>query len=64
MNSDYAFILSDDLHLMIRHSIFNGFQKVNKELIKYFYSEKLIKLDQYKKNNSTYFIGVSRTSIH
>jgi len=33
---NYAIIIGEDVHMVIRHSIFNGFIQENKELIRYF----------------------------
>lgn len=33
---NYAIIIGEDIHMVIRHSIFNGFIQENKELIRYF----------------------------
>lgn len=47
MNYRYAFLIGEDAHMVIKHSIFNGFVKNNKELVRTFFLDSLIKFDLY-----------------
>lgn len=37
INPNYVFLIGEEAHLIIKHSIFNGFVKYNKELVKTFF---------------------------
>lgn len=43
MTNEYAFFIAEDNHMIIKHSIFNGFVKNNKELVRTFFEDQLIK---------------------
>lgn len=74
INEHYAIVIGEDVHMVIRHSIFNGFLKNNKELIKTFFQNELIRFEHYdlpkessdshKFNEISYYVGLSKGGIH
>ncbi|KAM3147235.1 hypothetical protein pb186bvf_000486 [Paramecium bursaria] len=68
ISKDYAIIIGEDTHLVLRHSIFNGFVPKTRELIKVFEQQDLIRfelfyqivdINDYKFSNQMMFIGIS-----
>ncbi|CAD8055439.1 unnamed protein product [Paramecium sonneborni] len=73
INPNYAFLIGEEAHLIIKHSIFNGFVKYNKELVRTFFENQLIRFELYSKSSEPaerrfketfYYVGLSRQSIH
>lgn len=48
IDDDYAIIIGEDVHLVIRHSIFNGFMKNNTDLVKTFFEDELIRFEYFE----------------
>ncbi|CAD8063084.1 unnamed protein product [Paramecium sonneborni] len=73
MTKEYAIFIAEDTHMIIKHSIFNAFLKNNKELVRTFFQEQLIRFqhfsseDEYysqRYSQTTYYVGFSRKSLH
>ncbi|CAD8138175.1 unnamed protein product [Paramecium octaurelia] len=72
IDDDYAIIIGEDVHLVIRHSIFNGFMKNNTDLVKTFFEDELIRFEYLELNQTiqtqyvetSYYIGLSKGSLH
>ncbi|CAD8058502.1 unnamed protein product [Paramecium sonneborni] len=72
IDEDYAIIIGEDVHLVIRHSIFNGFMKNNTDLVKTFFEDELIRFQYFEMNETiktqfmetSYYIGLSKGSLH
>ena len=72
IDNDYAIIIGEDVHLVIRHSIFNGFMKNNTDLVKTFFEDELIRFEYFDINETqsnkfmetSYYIGLSKGSLH
>ncbi|CAD8059852.1 unnamed protein product [Paramecium primaurelia] len=72
MTDEYAFFIAEDTHMIIKHSIFNGFVKNNKELVRTFFEDQLIKFQHFtsvveqsqRYSKTIYYVGLSRKSIH
>lgn len=45
MMENYAIIIGEDVHMVIRYGIFNGFLKNNKELVKTFFQNELMRFE-------------------
>ncbi|CAD8055443.1 unnamed protein product [Paramecium sonneborni] len=72
IDDDYAIIIGEDVHLVVRHSIFNGFMKNNTDLVKTFFEDELIRFEYLEMNQTfqtqfvetSYYIGLSKGSLH
>ncbi|CAK75892.1 unnamed protein product (macronuclear) [Paramecium tetraurelia] len=72
MTDEYAFFIAEDTHMIIKHSIFNGFVKNNKELVRTFFEDQLIKFQHFTQvveqsqrySKTIYYVGLSKKSIH
>ncbi|CAK82145.1 unnamed protein product (macronuclear) [Paramecium tetraurelia] len=72
IDEDYAIIIGEDVHLVLRHSIFNGFMRNNTDLVKTFFEDELIRFQYFDMNESirtqfmetSYYIGLSKGSLH
>ncbi|CAD8150308.1 unnamed protein product [Paramecium pentaurelia] len=73
INPNYAFLIGEEAHLIIKHSIFNGFVKYNKELVRTFFENQLVRFELYSKSSEPeeqrfketfYYVGLSRQAIH
>ena len=52
IDEDYAIIIGEDVHLVLRHSIFNGFMRNNTDLVKTFFEDELIRFQYFEMNES------------
>ncbi|CAD8066984.1 unnamed protein product [Paramecium sonneborni] len=72
MTNEFAIFIAEDTHMIIKHSIFNGFVKNNKELVRTFFEDQLIRLQHFTQvieqsqrySETNYYVGLSRKSLH